>query len=110
MRGALDRIMMGVGTARGRRSSETLRVHDVIDFWRVENIVENKTLLLRAEMKLPGMAWLEFNIDEGTGINKFSVNAYFSPKGIKGYLYWYNFLPFHYVIFKDLLRQIEKKS
>lgn len=110
MRGALDRLMLGVGTARGRRSEATLRVHDVIDFWRVENIVENKSLLLRAEMKLPGMAWLEFSIDEGVGINKFSVNAYFEPKGIKGSLYWYNFLPFHRVIFKDLLVQIEQRS
>lgn len=109
-RGAIDRIMMGVGTSRGRRSDIELRINDVIDFWRVENIQPNKSLLLRAEMKLPGKAWLEFNIDEGVGINKFSVNAFFDPKGLKGYLYWYNFLPFHYIIFKNLLKQIERKS
>jgi len=110
MRGSLDRILMGVGSARGRRSFSTLRINDVIDFWRVENIIENKLLLLRAEMKIPGMAWLEFNIDEGVGINKFSVNAYFEPKGIKGSLYWYNFLPFHAIIFKNLLKQIESRN
>jgi len=110
MRGSLDRLLMGVGTARGRRSSSSLRIHDVIDFWRVENIIENKLLLLRAEMKVPGMAWLEFNVDQGVGINKFSVNAYFQPKGLKGRLYWYNFLPFHTIIFKNLLKQIERRS
>jgi len=110
MRGSLDRMLMGVGSARGRRSTSSLRIHDVIDFWRVENIIENKLLLLRAEMKVPGMAWLEFYIDEGVGINKFSVNAYFEPKGIRGSLYWYNFLPFHAIIFKNLLKQIERRS
>jgi hypothetical protein len=87
LRGALDKLLMGFGPARGRRSSLTLRVNDVIDFWRVENIRQNRFLLLRAEMKLPGLAWLEFNIDDGVGINKFSVNAYFEPKGIKGIIY-----------------------
>ena len=110
MRGSLDRMLLGVGSARGRRSFSTLRINDVVDFWRVENIIENKLLLLRAEMKIPGKAWLEFNIDEGVGINKFSVNAYFEPKGFKGRLYWYNFLPFHAVIFKNLLKQIEKRN
>lgn len=110
LRGALDKLLMGVGTSRGRRSSSTLRVNDVVDFWRVENIQQNRFLLLRAEMKLPGLAWLEFNIDNGVGVNKLSVNAYFEPKGIKGVLYWYNFLPFHNVIFTNLLKQIERRS
>ena len=110
MRGSLDRMLMGVGSARGRRSFSTLRINDVVDFWRVENIIENNLLLLRAEMKVPGMAWLEFNVDEGVGINKFSVNAYFEPKGIRGTLYWYNFLPFHAIIFKKLLKQIESRN
>lgn len=110
LRGMLDKLLMGVGTARGRRSFSSLRINDVIDFWRVENIQKNKFLLLRAEMKLPGKAWLEFNIDKGVGINKLSVNAYFDPKGIKGILYWYNFLPFHGIIFTNLLKQIERRS
>lgn len=110
MRGALDKILMGVGSARGRRNSSSLRINDVVDFWRVENIIENKLLLLRAEMRLPGMAWLEFIIEEGIDINKFSVKAYFKPKGMKGTLYWYNFFPFHTTIFKGLLKQIESNS
>jgi hypothetical protein len=61
-------------------------------------------------MKLPGKAWLEFSIDSYEGLNKLSVNAYFQPKGFLGLIYWYFFLPFHFYIFKDLLKQIEKRS
>ena len=110
IRGAVDRILMGVGTARGRRSGTTLRVDDVIDFWRVENIVENNTLLLRAEMKLPGKEWLEFYVDRACGINRFLVNTYFEPNGIRGFLYWFGLLPIRNLVFKDLLKQIERKS
>lgn len=110
MRGMMDRLMLGVGTSRGRRSYSELRAGDVIDFWRVENLVKNKLLLLRAEMKLPGKAWLEFSIETYEGLNKFSINAYFQPKGILGWGYWYLFLPFHVFIFKDLLKQIERRS
>jgi len=110
LRGTLDSMMMGVGVSRGRRSSSELRINDVIDFWRVENIIKDQKLLLRAEMILPGKAWLEFNVDSYEGLNKLSVNAYFQPRGFKGKLYWYNFLPFHVFIFKDLIKQIEKRS
>ena len=110
LRGFLDRILMGVGSSRGRRSNSSLRPDDVIDFWRVENIVNNKMLLLRAEMKLPGKAWLEFHTDTYEGLNKFTVNAYFQSSGFWGRIYWYSFLPFHMFIFKDLLKQIEKRS
>jgi hypothetical protein len=101
---------MGVGSSRGRRSASGLRVNDVIDFFRVENIVPDKQLLLRAEMKIPGEAWLEFNIEEYQGVNKLSIIAYFHPKGFFGYLYWYFFLPFHFYIFEDLIEQIEKRA
>lgn len=110
-RGLLDRLMSGVGTSRGRRSLSALRINDVIDFWRVENLIEDQLLLLRAEMILPGQAWLEFRIarmDNGKQI--LTVNAYFEPRGFKGILYWYNFLPFHFVIFNQLIRQIEKRA
>jgi uncharacterized protein YbjT (DUF2867 family) len=110
LRGLLDRIALGVGTSRGRRSSTDLRINDVIDFFRVENIVKNKLLLLRAEMKLPGKAWLEFSIDRYEGLNKLSVQAYFQPHGLPGVIYWYNFLPFHIFIFRDLIKQIEKRA
>lgn len=112
LRGMLDKILMGVGTGRGRRSNTTLRINDVIDFWRVEEIIENKKLLLRAEMRLPGDAWLEFNIseDDENQLNVLSVKAYFDTNSVWGTLYWYNFLPFHNIIFVDLLQQIEKRS
>lgn len=110
LRGWIDRLLLGVGSSRGRRSNTELRLDDTIDFWRVENIVKDKLLLLRAEMKLPGEAWLEFSIDTYEGLNKLLINAYFRPRGIAGRLYWYFFLPFHGYIFKDLIRQIEKRA
>jgi len=110
IRGALDRLLMGVGTARGRRSATTLRVNDVIDFWRVEAIEKNRHLLLRAEMKLPGRAWLEFRVDPDGKQNRLTVTAYYQSKGRWGRIYWYVFLPFHHFIFYDLIKQIEKRS
>jgi uncharacterized protein YbjT (DUF2867 family) len=111
LRGLMDRIFLGVGISRGRRSSKSLRLNDVIDFWRVEEIEDNRKLLLRAEMKLPGLAWLEFKVvGSDTKMRKLTVTAYYAPKGIFGHLYWFIFLPFHHIIFTNLLKKIEKKS
>ena len=110
LRGMVDRILGGVGVARGRRSSSSLRINDVIDFWRVEDLKYNKRLLLRAEMKLPGKAWLEFNINREGNDNRLSLKAYYQPRGLFGKIYWYIFLPFHNIIFNGLLRQIEKRG
>jgi len=110
IRGMLDRVFMGVGLSRGRRSATSLRINDVIDFWRVEDIEENRRLLLRAEMKLPGLAWLEFNIKEEEEKNRLYVTAYYHTRSFWGKLYWYFFVPFHHVIFTNLLKQIELKS
>jgi hypothetical protein len=110
LRGVMDSILMGVGTSRGRRSSSTLRISDVIDFWRVEDLKPDKSLLLRAEMKLPGRAWLEFTIDQQGDKRLLSVKGYFQPRGFFGKIYWYMFLPFHIFIFSDLIKQIEKRS
>lgn len=110
LRGMLDRILLGVGTSRGRRSISTLRINDVIDFWRVEDLKNDEMLLLRAEMKLPGRAWLEFSIDRKEHKNCLSVKGYFQPQGLFGKIYWYIFLPFHHIIFSDLIKQIEKRS
>ncbi len=111
IRGALDRLLRGVGTTRGRRSASTLRVNDVVDFWRVEEIKYHRQLLLRAEMKVPGYAWLEFRVDPISGDkNRLSVNAYYKTKGFWGRTYWFIFLPFHHFIFGDLIRQIERRS
>jgi hypothetical protein len=110
LRGMIDRILMGVGTSRGRRSDSSLRINDVIDFWRVEDLKPSEMLLLRAEMKLPGKAWLKFNIHQEKDKNVLSVRVFFSPRSLPGKLYWYIFLPFHYFILYDIIHQIEKRS
>ncbi len=111
MRGLIDKIFMGAGTLRGRRSRKTLKVNDVVDFWRVEEIKDNDRLLLRAEMKLPGKGWLEFSIDEiGRGARKLSSTAYFDTNSLFGHMYWYAFTPFHHYIFTHLIEQIERRS
>jgi uncharacterized protein YbjT (DUF2867 family) len=110
LRGMIDRVLMGVGTSRGRRSYSDLRINDVIDFWRVEDLKRNKMLLLRAEMKLPGKAWLRFNIDRQNDKNRLSVKAFFATGTLLGKIYWYMFLPFHHFIFYDIIHQVEKRS
>jgi hypothetical protein len=110
LRGMLDRILLGVGTLRGRKQDAKLKINDVIDFWRVEDLQKNKRLLLRAEMKLQGKAWLEFFVEENNGKRKLSVIAYFYTLSIWGIMYWYACMPFHYFVFKRLLEDIEKRS
>ena len=95
---------------RGRRSNSSLKINDVIDFWRVEDMNKNKRLLLRAEMKLPGRGWLEFKILPEKDKIKFSITAYYDTDTLFGMLYWYMFLPLHNFIFNDLIKQIEKRS
>ncbi len=110
LRGMIDRVLLGVGSLRGRRSSSSLRVGDVIDFWRVESLRQDRMLLLRAEMKLPGKAWLQFNVDSYEDKNRLSVKAYYQPAGVFGKPYWYACLPFHFLIFQNLIKQIEKRA
>jgi uncharacterized protein YbjT (DUF2867 family) len=110
LRGIIDSLLMGVGSSRGRRSDVSLKINDVIDFWRVEDIKTNKRLLLRAEMKLPGRGWLEFKIMPESDKINFSITAYYDTDTVFGMLYWYSFLPFHNMIFNDLIKQIEKRS
>ena len=110
LRGAIDKALLGVGTSRGRRSQTTLKISDVIDFWRVEDLQEDRRLLLRAEMKMPGKAWLEFQIEDEGSERRLSINAYFHTTSLWGRLYWYFFLPLHRFIFNRLIKQIEKRS
>ena len=110
LRGAFDRLLSGVGTSRGRRSYSTLEVNDVVDFFRVEDIEPGQRLLLRAEMKLPGKAWLDFTIHDQDGKRMLSVTAHFFASNWFGRLYWYAFLPFHHFIFQGLVDQIEKRT
>jgi hypothetical protein len=110
LRGAVDRILLGVGTSRGRKSRSRVEVNDVIDFWRVEDVRFNKRLLLRSEMKLPGKAWLEFNVTEELEMRRLTVRAFFDVRTLIGRIYWYMFLPFHRFIFKRLIVAIERRS
>ncbi|MFC0515807.1 SDR family oxidoreductase [Mucilaginibacter angelicae] len=107
IRGFLDKIFGGVGSRRGRTSNINISPGDVIDFWRVLLADrENKRLLLYAEMKLPGEAWLEFKIIERQGKQSLSQVATFRPNGLWGRLYWYAMWPFHLVIFNGMAREI----
>ncbi len=110
LRGMIDRILLGVGSLRGRRSYSSVKISDVIDFWRIEDIRFNTKLLLRAEMKLPGKAWLEFNISEEGGKRKLNLIAYYDTHSLFGKIYWYMCLPFHHFIFFNLIKEIEKRS
>jgi len=110
LRGIIDKLVLGVGTSRGRKSQSHLEINDVLDFWRIEDISANRRLLLRAEMKLPGRAWLEFKIVPETNQQRLSVNAYFDTHNLFGKLYWYACMPFHHFIFKHLIEGIEERT
>lgn len=104
LRGFLDKLFGGVGLRRGRTNPNHLDNGDALDFWRVLLAdKEKKRILLFAEMRLPGEAWLEFRIDENDVLHQ---TATFRPKGILGRLYWYAMLPFHFFIFEGMLRNI----
>jgi uncharacterized protein YbjT (DUF2867 family) len=106
MRGILDQLFGGVGMRRGRKSDTKISAGETLDFWRVLLAdVEERRLLLYAEMKLPGEAWLEFKIDKE---NNLIQTATFRPLGILGRLYWYSVLPFHRFIFNGMIRNIAK--
>jgi uncharacterized protein YbjT (DUF2867 family) len=109
LRGILDLLAGGVGMRRGRRSLTTLRVGDPVDFWRVETLELNR-LRLAAEMKLPGRAWLEFEVtDEGTSTT-IRQTAIFDPVGLAGRAYWYALYPLHQLVFAGMLRGIAKAA
>ena len=111
IRGLLDKFVGGVGMRRGRRSDTDIQPGDALDFWRVL-LVDHKNyrLLLFAEMKLPGEAWLEFSIIKNENHCILKQTATFRPKGILGRNYWYTMLPFHYFIFRNMLKRIAGKK
>jgi len=106
LRGLFDRLIGGVGMRRGRRHPTELRVGDTLDFWRVEKYIPGSYLKLRAEMKLPGIAWLEFDVNEEGGITVLHQRAAFKPFNWFGYAYWFILLPIHYFIFKNMAKNI----
>ena len=112
IRGALDTLVGGVGLRRGRRHPTQLRAGESLDFWRVEEIDRGRYLRLNAEMKLPGEAWLEFELipTDKPGVVKIKQTATFIPKGLFGSLYWYAIAPFHSLVFPTMIRNIEKAA
>lgn len=108
LRGYFDKLIGGVGLRRGRTNKNIISAGDALDFWRVLVADKyNRRLLLYAEMKLPGEAWLEFKIRKFSGSEMLEQTATFRPYGIFGRVYWYALLPFHYFIFNGMLRNIE---
>ena len=111
LRGILDRMVGGVGMRRGRRDQETLQAGDALDFWRVESVVPGDHVQLRAEMKVPGRAWLRFDVSEAeNGESVVRQTAFFEPKGLFGLLYWWAVYPFHLFIFPTMLGAIGKRA
>jgi uncharacterized protein YbjT (DUF2867 family) len=111
LRGLVDRFCGGVGMRRGRRHPEDLRVGDTLDFWRVEMVEPGRLIRLRAEMRVPGRAWLEFEArPESEGQTLLLQTAYFEPKGLLGLLYWYALYAVHSLIFSGLIRTIAQDS
>jgi uncharacterized protein YbjT (DUF2867 family) len=126
VRGFLDLLVGGVGVRRGRRDPEHLRAGDALDFWRVEQIEPNRLLRLRAEMKVPGRAWLEFEVsptpaDDGVTTDdpenaageascEIRQTAIFDPQGLLGLAYWYALYPLHEFVFAGMLRGIGRAA
>jgi uncharacterized protein YbjT (DUF2867 family)/uncharacterized protein YndB with AHSA1/START domain len=111
LRGFADRLIGGVGLRRGRRDPDRLRVGDALDFWRVEAVEQDKRLRLRAEMKVPGMAWLQFQATpRADGRTLLEQTAFFAPKGLAGILYWYALYPIHRIIFSGLIVRVGERA
>lgn len=107
LRGWIDRLVGGVGLRRGRRDSRRLRTGEALDWWRVEKLEEGRLLRLRAEMRLPGQAWLEFSLssEEPHG-SRYRQRAVFVPRGLAGQVYWWAVAPFHDLVFAGMARNI----
>jgi hypothetical protein len=110
LRGFLDLLVGGVGMRRGRAHFEILRVGDTVDFWRVEEHDPNHFLRLAAEMKLPGRAWLEFEVTGDEFSSTIRQTAIFDPVGLLGLIYWYALYPLHQLVFAGMLRGIADKT
>lgn len=110
VRGFLDLLVGGVGVRRGRRDSVELRVGDALDFWRVESFEPNRLLRLQAEMKVPGRAWLEFEVTAEADKTVIRQTAIFDPVGLFGLVYWYALFPLHQLVFAGMLRNVVRTA
>ncbi len=111
LRAALDRLVGGVGMRRGRRNRDEIGQGEPLDFWRVEKITADRLLLLRAEMAVPGKAWLQFESSPaGSGRSTLRITAYFEPRGLWGRAYWAALVPVHRILLGGLARAIAKRA
>ncbi|WP_275558841.1 SDR family oxidoreductase [Streptomyces sp. 5-6(2022)] len=111
LRGWIDTLAGGVGLRRGRRDAARLRVGDSLDFWRVEEVLPPRLLRLRAEMRLPGLAWLEMVVaPDGRGGAVYRQRALFHPRGLAGHLYWWSVAPWHALVFGGMARNIAARA
>jgi hypothetical protein len=111
LRGIADRALGGVGLRRGRRVRDALRPGDALDFWRVEALEADRLLRLRAEMRLPGEAWLQFDVSaRGERAATLTQTAFFAPKGLGGLAYWYVLLPVHKAIFSGMIARLAREA
>ena len=106
-----DRLVGGTGMRLGRRHPDIINQGEVLDCWRVERVIENRMLLLRAEMRLPGKGWLQFEaVPDGEDASTLRLTAYFEPHGLFGNLYWYALYPAHLWIFRGLAMEIRRRA
>jgi hypothetical protein len=99
-----------VGLRRGRRDPERLAVGDALDFWRVEEVVPDSLIRLRAEMRMPGRAWLEFTVKDEGSFRILRQRAVYWPHGLAGHAYWWGVAPFHAFVFPPMARHIVKRA
>ena len=111
LRGWMDKAIGGVGIRRGRRHPDDIRAGESLDFWRVEAVEPDRLMRLRAEMKVPGKAWLQFeSAPHEDGDTVLTETAYFAPRGFWGFIYWYAMWPFHAFLFDGLIRQLAARA
>jgi uncharacterized protein YbjT (DUF2867 family) len=110
LRGLADRVVGGVGMRLGRRDAAHVRVGDAVDFWRVEEVRAPSLLRLRAEMRVPGRAWLQYEVAPAPGGSRIVQTAFFEPKGVSGLAYWYVLYPAHAVIFRGMIRELARRA
>lgn len=108
LRGLMDRMVGGVGLRRGRRDDNHLIEGEALDFWRVEAIERPRLLRLRAEMKVPGRAWLEFKLEPLEAGTRITQRALFAPKGLFGHLYWWSVWPMHGLVFPSMIKNVSR--
>jgi uncharacterized protein YbjT (DUF2867 family) len=111
LRGWFDKLIGGVGIRRGRRHPDDIRSGESLDFWRVEDVQPNQLMRLRAEMRVPGKAWLQFeSVPQTENKTLLIQTAYFAPRGFWGFIYWYAMWPFHAFLFNGLIRRLASRA